>query len=180
MASKRSGEARVQLIRRLDAISVSELASYFGITAHERRGWAKGEEADGLLAWLTVRDRFDELREALPAVDREDLLSLLETGASPPTSQPYSVIEQTLSRHFQDANGVVAKLRTSLEADHRIAVHAVHGMGGVGKTQLALKYSQDYRDHYAGVWWLGSETENTLQRDAQQCCEAGVYSAKRR
>ena len=45
-------------------------------------------------------------------------------------------------------------------------------MGGVGKTQLALKYSHDYRDRYAGVWWLRVETDDILQLDAVDACRA--------
>ena len=48
---------------------------------------------------------------------------------------------------------------------------AIYGMGGMGKTQLALKYSIEFRDRYAGVWWLRAETDSTLQLDALDCCK---------
>lgn len=44
-------------------------------------------------------------------------------------------------------------------------------MGGVGKTQLALKYSHEYRERYAGVWWLRAGIDNTLQLDARDACD---------
>ena len=44
-------------------------------------------------------------------------------------------------------------------------------MGGVGKTQLALKYTLDYRDRYVGVWWFRAESDTALQTDMSKCCE---------
>lgn len=42
---------------------------------------------------------------------------------------------------------------------------ALHGLGGIGKTQTALKYAYDSLDRYCLVWWLRAETEDTLLAD---------------
>ncbi|KAL9026672.1 MAG: hypothetical protein Q9196_004695 [Gyalolechia fulgens] len=38
---------------------------------------------------------------------------------------------------------------------------AIHGIGGVGKTQLALEYTYRYRSSYQAIFWL--RTENTVE-----------------
>ena len=79
-----------------------------------------------------------------------------------------------LSDYFSDPLHHLPTLRQQLLAQGRTAVPAkanLQGMGGVGKTQLALKYSYEFRQSYTGVWWFSAETQGSLESDCLLFCE---------
>ena len=48
-------------------------------------------------------------------------------------------------------------MREKLLAGDRAVVQALHGMGGVGKTQLAVEYAHRFAAGYDLVWWITAE-----------------------
>lgn len=146
---------------QLDTALHDQIAALCHIHAHE----FVGVQADWDNQFIRLRERI----AATPGMPAPRYL--------PPAGEerPWRVIEHTVSPHFQDPNGLLPQLHTQLEtsgSNALVAPAALFGMGGVGKTQLALKYCLDYRDRYAGVWCLRAETETTLQLDAFDCCTA--------
>lgn len=41
-------------------------------------------------------------------------------------------------------------------------VHVLHGLGGIGKTQLAIAYCRKYQKTYSAILWLNGNSEDTL------------------
>ncbi|MBD2042981.1 tetratricopeptide repeat protein [Microcoleus sp. FACHB-672] len=50
------------------------------------------------------------------------------------------------------------KIRELLQQESRVAISAISGMGGVGKTELALQYARRHLDDYpGGVYWFSAK-----------------------
>ncbi|WP_222271005.1 FxSxx-COOH system tetratricopeptide repeat protein [Modestobacter marinus] len=60
--------------------------------------------------------------------------------------------------HFTGRDGMLAELRRRLRAgEGTLVVQALYGLGGVGKTQLALEYAHRFAADYDLVWWIDAE-----------------------
>lgn len=93
------------------------------------------------------------------------------------SAMPFHLGGHRLSQNFCDPDGLLSRLHAQLAGAPSTlpARVALCGMGGVGKTQLALKYSLEYTDQYAGLWWFNAESETRLQLEAQEfCLQVGV------
>lgn len=61
------------------------------------------------------------------------------------------------NRSFTGREEVLMLLHARLCADGAAVVQALHGMGGVGKTQLVVEYAHRYASSYDLVWWVDAE-----------------------
>lgn len=62
---------------------------------------------------------------------------------------------------FTGREELLHTLHTRLSVSQQIALtqpHALHGLGGVGKTQLALEYAYRYASQYQAIFWIEAET----------------------
>lgn len=67
--------------------------------------------------------------------------------------------------NFTGRSELLEELERSLESGDVAAVtqaRAVHGLGGVGKTQLAVEFAYRHRDRYEAVLWVEAEDSRTI------------------
>ena len=122
-----------------------------------------------------IASRWDKDMEALEherQLEAEDLLRpslryLTSEGGNKPNRNEWFIVPRCSSTYFTGrllhAEMVRAKLGPVSLLDeanqHRICV--IYGLGGAGKTQFCLRYAEDNKSRYWGVFWIdASSNEN--------------------
>ena len=89
------------------------------------------------------------------------------TPASPPGAlSEIRNIPHPRNPNFTGRVELLRDLREALDSEKSAALtQAISGLGGVGKTQLAIEYAYRYANHYSLIWWVRSETPEALSAD---------------
>ena len=61
----------------------------------------------------------------------------------------------------QEMGSIEQSLLSSNGQDRR-RIHVLHGLGGIGKTQLAIAYARKYKERYSAILWLNGNSRDTL------------------
>ena len=68
------------------------------------------------------------------------------------------------NEYFTGREEILAQLHESLQAEQGAALtQVIKGLGGIGKTQIAVEYVYRHHTKYDIVWWVNAETEVTIQ-----------------
>jgi tetratricopeptide (TPR) repeat protein/DNA-binding CsgD family transcriptional regulator len=94
-------------------------------------------------------------------------LGLLESSdsQSPQTDSWMGVLPYPRNPFFLGREEVLARLRRQLQASQTKALsqpQAICGLGGVGKTQVALEYAYRHAGDYQAVFWTRADSRDTL------------------
>jgi hypothetical protein len=63
----------------------------------------------------------------------------------------------TIDDVFVGRDEALIGLREAMHRGGRVAVEGLYGMGGVGKTRLALEYAHRFGSDYELVWWIAAD-----------------------
>ncbi|HEY8129983.1 MAG TPA: DUF4062 domain-containing protein, partial [Hyphomicrobium sp.] len=85
---------------------------------------------------------------------------------SPAKPVAESNIPIRVPEHFLGRDDSLAAIEAALAGkEGRVAITALHGLRGVGKTTLAAAYALNKSADYRATWWLRAQTPDTLRAD---------------
>ena len=88
------------------------------------------------------------------------------TVAFPANIFAVSNIPIRVPEHFLDHEHSLAAIDTAFgRFEGRVAITALHGLRGVGKTTLAAAYAERHRRDYRATWWIKAQTESGIRAD---------------
>lgn len=110
---------------------------------------------DGTDHALPVRQDTEAGRDAYTAGTNQVVVNF-PVGGQPTPGMPQRVWGDVPPRNlgFTGRDELLAAMREALTSGDRAVVQALRGMGGVGKTQLAIEYAHRYAPNYDVVWWI--------------------------
>ena len=93
-----------------------------------------------------------------------------QNSSSPTPPTPFSLlwhIPYKRNPFFTGRDALIQTLHATFASrqEHGITTLALSGLGGSGKTQIALEYAYRYRDDYHAIFWLHGQSAEALRAD---------------
>lgn len=142
--------------RKRAKITQRQLAEKVGVHYNTVWAWECGEHLPD------TRGLVLELARHLRLNDQETRLFL---EASLTALSPYWHMPYLRNPFFTGRADLLRQLHDALCHDQDAILtqpQALSGLGGIGKTQIAIEYAYRYYQHYTAVFWIGAETEETI------------------
>ena len=137
-------------------LTQQHLATALGMHRHAIGRWEQGDvlpASKAMIFELATHLRLDEQ-------ETRHLLEASLTGLSPHWLVPFP-----RNPFFTGRAAILEALHAQLGVKQAVALTqsaALHGLGGVGKTQVALEYAYRYALEYSAVFWIRTETIESI------------------
>lgn len=66
--------------------------------------------------------------------------------------------------YFVAREDELSNIHKALKGDGSRRVVVLHGLGGIGKTQLSIEYTKRHKDNYSAIFWLNMKDKNSIKQ----------------
>ncbi|MGW1672744.1 tetratricopeptide repeat protein, partial [Streptomyces sp. NPDC002324] len=141
-----------------------------GVLTTDRAGHYPGNQLTAVpLATLTARPGFTTaIKVAGNLISLEDVTTSARSGQTGTGSYDVEAprelhnLPDRPSEVFVGRESALADLAAAMEKGSKAITQTVQGLGGVGKTTLALHYAHAHRHDYRLVWWIRADTPEQI------------------
>ncbi|KAJ2986546.1 hypothetical protein NUW58_g4974 [Xylaria curta] len=172
LGSKRSLERLIRDVTGIPALALGG-SHLHHFTVEERMAWSRArvttrpeDTAYSLLGIFDVHmpliygegkeKAFKRLREE---IDKDQKGSHHEDFSVPFSLYGVPEIEKFVARERE-----LSEMHKTLRSDGSRRTIIIHGLGGIGKTQLAIAYMKRHKDKYSAVFWLNAKDKDSLKQ----------------
>ncbi|KAK8074024.1 hypothetical protein PG994_004923 [Apiospora phragmitis] len=162
-------------IRDITGVSASALygAPLSDFPISEREAWLRNRQtkypedlAYALLGIFGVHMPliYGEGRDNAQKRLREEIQKAMKGTRADDFSVTFSLSDVPETQHFVGREGKLAEMRTNLNSDGSRRAVVLYGLGGIGRTQLAVTYAKRYRDEYSATFWFNIKDEASIKQ----------------
>ncbi len=168
--SFRTIASRIKHEREQRAWTQSEVAERIGSTRINISRWENGTTIPGPYYRQRLSELFEKSVQELGFLPTYSEEGTEETSPfsnhSRTHASPFWNIRHRRNPFFTGRKEILHHLHTEFRSHQTSCVIlALSGLGGVGKTQIAIEYAYDYHDDYQAIFWLNASTRDALSSD---------------
>lgn len=155
----------LKALRRRQKLKQQELARRMGKHLNTIGTWERGEclpNGKGIVLELARVLRLDD----------QETRQLLDASLTSPA--PYWYVPYQRNLFFTGREDILAALHAHLSTHPATAparLSTLHGLGGIGKTQLAVEYAYRHALEYQAIFWIEAENTETIISSFQQIAQ---------